>query len=97
MTLLHSPLCLVVHLGQFGLICCPNLTLTLLMTLTLIREVISDEYMYAYLSVLIFTFQSGNIKVTLKKWHNETAAVYLLTGMFLPNLQPSICKISILG
>ena len=67
------------------------------MTLTLIRGAISDGYMYAYKSVLIFTIQSGNLNVTLKKCHNETATVYQFTGMILPNLQPAICKISILG
>ena len=46
---------------------------------------------------LIFTIQSSNINVTLKKCHNETATVYQFTGMILPNLQPAICKISILG
>ena len=28
------------------------------------------------------------------KWHNETAAVYQFTGIVLPILQPSFCKIS---
>ena len=65
--IMHSPLCLVVHLGQFGLICCPNCPLTLLMTLTLIRGAISDGYMYAYKTVLIFTIQSRTINVILKK------------------------------
>ena len=67
------------------------------MTLTLIRGAISDGYMYAYYSILIFTIQSGNLNVTLKNCHNETATVYQFTGMILPNLQPANCKISILG
>ena len=32
-----------------------------------------------------------------KIWHNGTAAVFHFTGMVLPNLQPAICKIIILG
>ena len=67
------------------------------MTLTLIRGAISDGYMYAYKSVLIFNIQSGNLNVSLKKCHNETATVYQFIDMILPNLQPAICKISILG
>ena len=67
------------------------------MVLNLIRGVIPDGYMYAYKSVLIFTIQSGNLNVILKKWHNENATVYQCTGIVLPHLQPAICKISILG
>ena len=47
-----------------------------------------------FLSLL---FNSGNLNVTLKKCHNEIATVNQFTGMVLPNLQPAICKISILG
>ena len=46
--ILHSPLCLVVDIGQFGLFCSQNWPLTLLMTLTLIRGAISEGYLYAY-------------------------------------------------
>ena len=58
-----------------------NLTLYLENDLTLIKQAISDGYVY-----VIFTVKSGNINDTLKKWHNETAAAYQFKDMLLPDL-----------
>ena len=53
--------------GPFWLICCDNWPLTLLMTLTWMREGISIGYMYAYESVLIFTIQFQQYKWLFEK------------------------------
>ena len=51
---------------------CQNLPLTLNMTLTSIGGAISNGYMYAYWSVLIFTIKSCNINDTVMQLQQYT-------------------------